>query len=467
MGHRVFLSYSTKDHAAAEAICKALEAAGIRCWIAPRDIVAGQQWGGSIVSAVESSEAVVVVFSEHANASPQVTREMEIAVAKRLPLIPVRVADVMPTEDMQYFLGVSHWFNAYPKPLGSYLPQIVESVRRVLASPGGAWRKSVTRLPGGRVGQIGLGALGAALIAAVVAYAMRPAPVAAPGQPDFAAQFASPLEGRWQASIADAQGRKQDCIFDVQQMGQAAFSDICPMPFTGAHAALNALKDGTWAPQVFKPGDDGTVLFQGGTLHGFAEAYRKVGANSLMTRDAQHGEIVWSKISADAPVPDASRDIVPAGSQWPLKDMPGIARRATAYARSHWKSDAVLMGLQAKLNPGGNVQTLAGTVELRFEYYSPDTQEGLQLMPGDRSGGLFPLGAIDRNPRRALPDNFLDLPEAVAQLHARGMRGKQIANAQLENWASGTSYGSVNLNGLQWMIDSALDERATVPATVR
>ena len=130
------------------------------------------------------------------------------------------------------------------------------------------------------------------------------------------------------------------------------------------------------------------------------------------------------------------------------------------------------MGIQAKLEAGAssgarNVQTPAGPVDLLFEYYSPETQQGLSFPPNSSSGGLLPFGAVDRNPNRALPDNFLDLPEAVANLHARGMRGKQIKNAQLENWANGTSYGAVNLNGLQWMIDSALDERATVPATIR
>jgi hypothetical protein len=52
MAHQVFVSYSSRDQAAAQAICAALETAGIRCWIAPRDIEAASQWGGSIVGAV-------------------------------------------------------------------------------------------------------------------------------------------------------------------------------------------------------------------------------------------------------------------------------------------------------------------------------------------------------------------------------------------------------------------------------
>jgi hypothetical protein len=39
MAFDVFISYSTKDKATADAACAALESAGIRCWIAPRDVI--------------------------------------------------------------------------------------------------------------------------------------------------------------------------------------------------------------------------------------------------------------------------------------------------------------------------------------------------------------------------------------------------------------------------------------------
>ena len=56
-----------------------LEAAGLPCWIAPRDLSAGTQWGAGIVQAIETCETVLVVFSQAANDSPQVAREMELA----------------------------------------------------------------------------------------------------------------------------------------------------------------------------------------------------------------------------------------------------------------------------------------------------------------------------------------------------------------------------------------------------
>jgi hypothetical protein len=53
MAFDVFISYSTKDKLAADATCAALEAAGVRCWIAPRDIMPGAEWGAAIVKALD------------------------------------------------------------------------------------------------------------------------------------------------------------------------------------------------------------------------------------------------------------------------------------------------------------------------------------------------------------------------------------------------------------------------------
>ena len=41
MAHDVFISYSTADKTAADAVCAILEGNGVRCWIAPRDIMRG------------------------------------------------------------------------------------------------------------------------------------------------------------------------------------------------------------------------------------------------------------------------------------------------------------------------------------------------------------------------------------------------------------------------------------------
>src|SRR6516225_9707662 len=70
MAHDVFISHASKDREIANAICGKLESARVRCWIAPRDISAGEDWTVAIRSAIGSSRLMVFVFSENANAAP-------------------------------------------------------------------------------------------------------------------------------------------------------------------------------------------------------------------------------------------------------------------------------------------------------------------------------------------------------------------------------------------------------------
>src|SRR5881275_1652447 len=91
---RVLLSYSTKDKPWADAACAMIESKGIRCWVAPRDVVPGTEWGASIIAGIEACRLMVLIFSDNANQSPQVRREVERAVSKGLTIIPCRIEDV-------------------------------------------------------------------------------------------------------------------------------------------------------------------------------------------------------------------------------------------------------------------------------------------------------------------------------------------------------------------------------------
>ncbi len=134
MAHDVFISYSSKDMPAGEAVCAALEGRGLRCWIAPRDIVPGIGWAKSIVRAIGQSRTMVLVFSEHANSSPQIEREVERAVNKGIPIIPFRIEEVPPSEALEYFLSSPHWLDAFRPPLGQHLDRLVEAVQALLGS---------------------------------------------------------------------------------------------------------------------------------------------------------------------------------------------------------------------------------------------------------------------------------------------------------------------------------------------
>jgi TIR domain len=127
-----FISYSSKDKTAADAACAVLERAGIRCWIAPRDIRPGQEYGQSIIEAIDQCRVMVLIFSANANDSRQTHREIERAVSKGVPIIPLRIEEVVPTKSMEYFLGAIHWLDALTPPLEKHLQQLAEAVKALL-----------------------------------------------------------------------------------------------------------------------------------------------------------------------------------------------------------------------------------------------------------------------------------------------------------------------------------------------
>jgi adenylate cyclase len=134
MGHDVFLSYSSADKATALAVLAGLENQGICCWIAPRDIPAGSEYGQQIVEAVKTCRIVVVIFSAHANTSPHVRREVERAVSAERIIVPFRIEDITPTGAMEYALSNTHWLDALSGPIETHIATLVTTTRRMLGT---------------------------------------------------------------------------------------------------------------------------------------------------------------------------------------------------------------------------------------------------------------------------------------------------------------------------------------------
>ena len=134
MPHDVFLSYASSDRAAADAVCAALEARGIRCWIAPRDVPAGADWGEAILTAIGRAHAMVLVLSRGTAASVHVRNEVVTAVSQSLALVPVRIEDCQPSGALRLHLAGSHWVNVYPAPVDQHADVLAAGVRLALAA---------------------------------------------------------------------------------------------------------------------------------------------------------------------------------------------------------------------------------------------------------------------------------------------------------------------------------------------
>jgi hypothetical protein len=132
----VFISYASKDKIVADAVCARLEAAGIRCWIAPRDIVAGTSYGEAIIDAIHGAKVMVLVFSSSANASGHIPKEVERAVSSGVAILPFRIEDVAPGKSLDYFIGSVHWLDAMTPPMEKHLDFLAATVHKLIPAKG-------------------------------------------------------------------------------------------------------------------------------------------------------------------------------------------------------------------------------------------------------------------------------------------------------------------------------------------
>ncbi len=109
----------------------------IRCWIAPRDIVAGTSYGEAIIDAIHGAKVMVLVFSSNANASGHIPKEVERAVSNGVAILPFRIEDVAPGKSLDYFIGSVHWLDAMTPPMEKHLDALAATVHKLIPEKAG------------------------------------------------------------------------------------------------------------------------------------------------------------------------------------------------------------------------------------------------------------------------------------------------------------------------------------------
>lgn len=134
MAHDVFITCPLRQSDKRKAVCEQLEAAGLRCWFAPRDLPDGAEWSTAILDAIQSAGVVIFLFNQEANESRQIIREIECATARGKVVIPCRLEKVQPRGTLEYLLGNAHWLDFFPPPLTKHVERLIAILRRLLPS---------------------------------------------------------------------------------------------------------------------------------------------------------------------------------------------------------------------------------------------------------------------------------------------------------------------------------------------
>jgi tetratricopeptide (TPR) repeat protein len=109
----VFVSYATADRKEALAVCKAIERRGLKCWISTRDVEPGENYQEAIVRALRHSRAMVLVFSDAANNSNEIKKELSLASRYQVSVMALRIEDVEPSDAFAYELSTRQWIDAF------------------------------------------------------------------------------------------------------------------------------------------------------------------------------------------------------------------------------------------------------------------------------------------------------------------------------------------------------------------
>jgi hypothetical protein len=131
-----FICFSSKDQAIAVEVVEFLEAEGLKCWISSRDILPGDNYQESIVTALEGARGIIFLFSEASVASGEIRKELSLASSGSKPILPLRLSPVMPTGALRYELATHQWIDIFPdrqRALGT----LARTVRQVSVAPTG------------------------------------------------------------------------------------------------------------------------------------------------------------------------------------------------------------------------------------------------------------------------------------------------------------------------------------------
>ena len=108
----VFISHSSRDSLTASGMKQALQNKGIRCWKAPDDILPGESWPSAIMRAISGCRVMILVWTENAMSSSEVSKELTLAMRNNLVVVPYRIENVQPVGDWEYHLANTHWMDA-------------------------------------------------------------------------------------------------------------------------------------------------------------------------------------------------------------------------------------------------------------------------------------------------------------------------------------------------------------------
>ena len=104
MGY-VFISYSTKNQATADALKHLFDKNGINSWMAPGDIPAGSKYAQVINKAIKGCSCVVLLLTDASQSSTWVSKEIERAINYKKIIVPMQLEDIVLNDEFEFYIS--------------------------------------------------------------------------------------------------------------------------------------------------------------------------------------------------------------------------------------------------------------------------------------------------------------------------------------------------------------------------
>ncbi|MBQ3015954.1 MAG: TIR domain-containing protein [Clostridia bacterium] len=103
MGY-AFISYSTKNQAAADSLRDLLKKNRIDSWMAPYDIPVGSKYANVINKAIKECSCFILLLTNASQNSVWVSKEVERAICYKKPLFPIQLEDIVLNDEFEIYL---------------------------------------------------------------------------------------------------------------------------------------------------------------------------------------------------------------------------------------------------------------------------------------------------------------------------------------------------------------------------
>ena len=142
----VFISYSQKDSKRVLQVVEWLQKQGISVFVDNEGLGGGDEISGTLAQGIKRSSLVIVFLSKHSLASKWVSKEVYFALERGIPVLPVRLDDVVLPDAWQLLIGPLYQITFHDGTASDKLAEIMAALSRNGIGPGAGGEQSVLRV---------------------------------------------------------------------------------------------------------------------------------------------------------------------------------------------------------------------------------------------------------------------------------------------------------------------------------